>query len=655
MLFVPPSMPAIDLLAKMQATRIHLALVIDEYGGTDGIASIEDIVEQIVGDIEDEHDDDEAPSIVRQPDGSFLADARAPLEDVVATVGPEFEVSEVTQRGRYARRLHHDAGRAAAVARRGGARSGRVRDRGARCRSAPLKRLRITSGRPARRGDERAQAAPPTAPAAPSDAARQGIVVNARSARALRVSPMRWCSPSDGGAPRSLSLPAPCRCSALAPVNAWPVLFVTFPVAVWLIDGASAGRLGGMMTAAIAGWWFGFGYFVAGLYWMGFAFLVDAKTFAWLMPFAVLGLPACLAFFMAAAFALARLLWMRGPLRVLALAVALTAAEWLRGHVLTGFPWNAFGYALTGPLVLAQASALIGLWGLTFFAVWLFASPAVLADERARYAAALARACWSRSRSSALLAAYGAVRLARTPTEFVAGVKLRIMQPNLAQDDKFNYGARAAGDEPLSRAVGPLDRSGLDRRARRDAPDLAGVGVSVLPAARGRRDGADRRSAAARHRADRRRRAPAPAAPTPGVVRAYNSIYVIDHDGSILSVYDKMHLVPFGEYLPFQDFLESLGLMQLTKVRGGYIPGTARKPITHSARAGLPAAGLLRDRVPRRGRAARRAARHGWSTSPMTAGSAAAPGPTSICSRRACAPSRRACRWCAPPIPASRR
>ena len=93
-LFVPPSMPAIDLLAKMQATRIHLALVIDEYGGTDGIVSIEDIVEQIVGDIEDEHDEDETPSIVRQPDGSFLADARAPLEDVVAIVGSEFDVRE---------------------------------------------------------------------------------------------------------------------------------------------------------------------------------------------------------------------------------------------------------------------------------------------------------------------------------------------------------------------------------------------------------------------------------------------------------------------------------------------------------------------------------------------------------------------------------
>jgi apolipoprotein N-acyltransferase len=64
------------------------------------------------------------------------------------------------------------------------------------------------------------------------------------------------------------------------------------------------------------------------------------------------------------------------------------------------------------------------------------------------------------------------------------------------------------------------------------------------------------------------------------VLRAYNSIYAIDHDGSILGIYDKLHLVPFGEYLPFQDFLESLGLQQLTKLRGGYLPGTARKPMT---------------------------------------------------------------------------
>jgi CBS domain containing-hemolysin-like protein len=94
LLFVPPSMRAIDLLAQMQASRIHLALVVDEYGGTDGLVSIEDIVEQIVGEIDDEHDSDEPPAIVRQADNSFIADARASLDDVRSVIGEEFVTGE---------------------------------------------------------------------------------------------------------------------------------------------------------------------------------------------------------------------------------------------------------------------------------------------------------------------------------------------------------------------------------------------------------------------------------------------------------------------------------------------------------------------------------------------------------------------------------
>jgi len=95
-LYAPPSMPVLDLLAKMQTTRIHLALVVDEYGGADGVVSIEDIVEQIVGEIADEHDEDMAPSVVRQSDGSFLADARASIEDVTAVIG-EFDVGDIAK------------------------------------------------------------------------------------------------------------------------------------------------------------------------------------------------------------------------------------------------------------------------------------------------------------------------------------------------------------------------------------------------------------------------------------------------------------------------------------------------------------------------------------------------------------------------------
>ena len=93
-LFVPPSMPAIDLLARMQATRIQLALVVDEYGGTDGLIAMEDIVESIVGDIEDEHDVDDNRAIIPIGEGAYMADARATLEDVRETLGPDFDPGE---------------------------------------------------------------------------------------------------------------------------------------------------------------------------------------------------------------------------------------------------------------------------------------------------------------------------------------------------------------------------------------------------------------------------------------------------------------------------------------------------------------------------------------------------------------------------------
>jgi apolipoprotein N-acyltransferase len=365
---------------------------------------------------------------------------------------------------------------------------------------------------------------------------------------------------------------------AMAPFDAWPVLFLSFPVMVWLIDGAGAGRWRGVPAAAMAGWWFGLGYFVPGLYWIGYAFLVDASTFAWLMPFAILGLPAFLALYTALGFALARLIWTRDASRLLALAATLTISEWLRGHVLTGFPWDAFGYALTEPLALAQTGSLIGLWGLTFLSVAIFASPAVLIDGTSR-----GRRPWIAPVTALALliamAIFGSVRLTRQPTTLVANVKLRIMQPNLQQDVRFNYSAKAEVMQKYltlsDRASGPQSTGVRDASIliwpesafpfflTREADAMAQI-ADLLPKGTVLITGAVR----------------APDLP-PGVkiTRAYNSIYVIDHDGSVLSIYDKLHLVPFGEYLPFQTWMEKLGFEQLTKVQGGFIPGTIRRTL----------------------------------------------------------------------------
>lgn len=96
-LFVPPSMAVLDLFLKMQATRIHMALVIDEYGGTDGLVTIEDLVEEIVGEIEDEHDIEEGPLLTEIAKGHYLADARTPIEEVTQTLGKVLMLEDIDE------------------------------------------------------------------------------------------------------------------------------------------------------------------------------------------------------------------------------------------------------------------------------------------------------------------------------------------------------------------------------------------------------------------------------------------------------------------------------------------------------------------------------------------------------------------------------
>src|SRR5947199_180877 len=168
---------------------------------------------------------------------------------------------------------------------------------------------------------------------------------------------------------------------ALPPVDVMPLIFVAFPGLLWLDEGSR-----GIWASARLGYVFGVGFFLAGMYWIAAALFVDIGSFWWALPFAVLGLPALFALWPAAALLVTAAgssrLRLSTNARICLFVVAWSAAEWGRGHALTGLPWNLVGYAWSGgfpgsPLVL-QSVAWIGIYGLSFVTVLAAALPALL-------------------------------------------------------------------------------------------------------------------------------------------------------------------------------------------------------------------------------------------------------------------------------------
>src|SRR5688572_10264319 len=215
--------------------------------------------------------------------------------------------------------------------------------------------------------------------------------------------------------------------TSFAPLGIFPALLLGTAALVLLVDGASSRPV---RSAASAGWAFFFGQYLVGLHWIGFAFLIDPANHLWQMPFALLSMPAGLALFGALACGLAATFWQPGPGRVLVLAVLLAAAEWVRGHILTGFPWNLSGYGWGASLAILQSASLMGIYGLSLFTLALGASLAELADRRWRLPAMLVLLF-------AVLWGYGTWRLAATAVPDVPRVSLRLVQPNIPQREKY--------------------------------------------------------------------------------------------------------------------------------------------------------------------------------------------------------------------------
>lgn len=361
---------------------------------------------------------------------------------------------------------------------------------------------------------------------------------------------------------------------AHAPLHLFPLLALALTGLVWLLDGAGRRR----DIFAIV-WFFAWGHFIAGFYWTGISFFVDAGRFGWLVPLPVLGLPAGLALIPAATVSMARILYWRGAGRVLVLAIAWSLAEWLRGHLLTGFPWNLSAYIFAFSDTMMQPAALVGAYGLSLLTLMLAASPALLPE----------RAAGGRGADALLVAltllllgwvGFGLARLAGAGNETVPGIGLRLVQASIPQNLKWVEEERARNLlRHLELSTGP----GLDRINVWVWPESAvAYFVEREPA----------RLELLRRLAGRERllltgtvRRSAPDEP----LAIWNSLLAIGGDG-VRAAYDKQHLVPFGEYLPLRGLLARVGLDKLTHGQVDFSAGTGSGLIEIE---GLPAARVL--------------------------------------------------------------
>lgn len=359
----------------------------------------------------------------------------------------------------------------------------------------------------------------------------------------------------------------------MPPFNVWPLLFVAFPLFIWIMAEVRPRR------AFFLGWLFGLGYFAVCFYWIGIAFLVDAATYLWMMPFMVGALAGGMALYWGlAAFATA-LLRQTGLAQLIAFAVFLAIAEWLRGHLLTGFPWTAPGLAVNGMGGLAQAASLIGMPGLTLLITLWASLPALFGFPQRRRHEIIAA-----SLLLALLPAlwlWGTYRLAEAEARPPRTVSVRIVQPNIAQDDKWRGdNARPIFDKMkmMSRAPSPARPDGIEGvsvviwpesalsfpidespQGLSEIADLLPDGTSLVLGAL-RRDPQDQAEGAER--------------------RVYNSVLGLDSAANVVARYDKWRLVPGGEFLPFESILEPLGFRKVVTVPGSFAAGPGPRNIT---------------------------------------------------------------------------
>ncbi len=317
----------------------------------------------------------------------------------------------------------------------------------------------------------------------------------------------------------------------LAPFYLFLLLIPAFGGLLLLLDGASTPR-----RAFLDGWWWGWGFYMSGLYWFCIALLTEPEKFAWLIPFALLGLTGVIAIYSGVACWLTAWTKTRGLTRIIVFSTIWTVVEYARGHLFTGFPWNLPGYVFGFSDATLQLASLVGAYGLTFFAVLLGASFAGISKKRGVIVVA---AVWSIFIIGAI---WGKLRL---PEPYIVnnaeGVRLRLVQAAIQQHHKWDPRLRMQG---LQEHVRLTQSPGLENVTHVIWPETA-VPYTLRP---------DTPLARMLGSA-----VPEDTMLITGTLRAegeglsiWNSLAALDHQGNIVGSYDKVKLVPFGEFLPFR-------------------------------------------------------------------------------------------------------
>lgn len=335
---------------------------------------------------------------------------------------------------------------------------------------------------------------------------------------------------------------------AMPPFNLFPLLWFCLPVTLWLVQGTTTS-----LQAFAVGWSTAFGFLACSLYWIAASMLVDIQHFWWAIPLAVAALPAFFALYYGVAVVAAQKIGVRNLGGTLVFALLWFTADWVRGHLFGGFPWNLVGYCWSGVLPMLQITSVIGIYGLTLLTVVAASLPAILAPPQVPYMPPQMtprtpyRVVGASLMILLMIGIWGAYRLHTTEVTDTPDVRIRLVQPNIDQKSKWLLRERdhdfntlleltsRHGEIPVTHVVWPETASTYylseDALRRQQIADHIPSSSAVLT-------GVIRRSLDGE-----------------GKTLFYNSLVAVDGLGRLVAGYDKVHLVPFGEFMPLRAWL----------------------------------------------------------------------------------------------------